>query len=104
MSATLVSYPWSTVLLGCVAQNLSRYNDSLRAKRFGVRTPVGTRFSITVQAGSGAHPASCMKGTGSMPGVKPKRRGVDHSPRCSDEVKERVEQYLYSPYVPHDRL
>jgi len=31
---------------------------------------VGTRFSAPVQAGRGAHSASCTVGTGSFPGVK----------------------------------
>ena len=30
----------------------------------------GARFSSPIQTGSGAHPASCTKGTGSFPGVK----------------------------------
>jgi hypothetical protein len=36
-------------------------------------------------------------GIGSLPGVKWPRRGVDHPPSSSAEVKERVELYLYSP-------
>jgi hypothetical protein len=39
-------------------------------------------------------------GTGSFPGVKQPRRGVDHPPPSSVEVKERVELYLYSPSGP----
>jgi hypothetical protein len=37
-------------------------------------------------------------GTGSFLGVKRGRRGVDHPPPSSAEVKERVELYLYSPF------
>jgi hypothetical protein len=37
-------------------------------------------------------------GTGSFPGVKRPRRGVDHPLPSSAEVKERVEVYLYSPF------
>ena len=45
-----------------------------------------------------AHPASYKIGTGSFfPGLKRPGRGVDHLPPSSVEVKERVEQYLYSP-------
>ena len=35
-------------------------------------------------------------GTGSLPGVKRSGRGVDHSPLCRGEIKERVKLYLYS--------
>jgi hypothetical protein len=60
----------------------------------------GAKFSAPVQTGSGVHPASCTKGTGSFPGVKRPERGVDHPPPSSAEVKERVELYLYSPSRP----
>jgi hypothetical protein len=39
-------------------------------------------------------------GTGSFPEVKPPRRGVDHPPPSSVEVKERVELYIYFPSGP----
>jgi hypothetical protein len=42
----------------------SRYSDSIRAGRFGVRKQVGEIFSLTVQTSSGAHPTSCTMGTG----------------------------------------
>ena len=41
----------------------------------GIESPVGARFSVPVQPGPGAHPASCTMGTGSFPGVK-SGRGV----------------------------
>jgi len=59
--------------------------------------PVGARFSVPVQPGSGAHTASYTMGTGSFPGVKRPGRGVDHPSPPSAEVKERVQLYLYSP-------
>jgi len=47
-----------------------------------------------------AHPASYTMGTGSFPHVKRPKRGVDHPPPSSAEVKERVELYLYNPSGP----
>jgi len=81
---------------------VSRYSDSLWAARSVDRIPVGagTRFSATIQTGPEAHPASYTMGTGSFPGVKWPKRGVDHPPPISAEVKERVELYLYSPSGP----
>ena len=70
---------------------LSRYSDSLRAGMSEDGILAGARFSVPVQTGPGAHPASNTMGTGYRPG-----RGVDHPPSSSAEVKERVELYLYS--------
>jgi len=61
---------------------------------------VETRFSAPVHIDPGAHPASCIMGTGAFPGVKRPGHGVDHPPPSNDEVKERVELYLYSLYWP----
>jgi len=38
--------------------------------------------------------------TGSYPEIKRPRRGVDHPPPSSAEVKERVGLYLFSPSGP----
>jgi hypothetical protein len=79
----------------------SRYSDSLRAGRSGDRIPVGGgRFSAPVHSGLGAQPASYKMDTWELPGVKLSRRGVDHPPIPSAEVKERVELYLYFPFGP----
>ena len=78
----------------------SRYSDSLRAGWSGDRIPVGARISAPVQTGPGAHPASCIIRTGSFPGVKRPRRGVDHPPPSSAEVEGRVELYICSPSGP----
>jgi len=40
---------------------------------------MGERFSVSVQTGPGAHPATCTMGTGSFPGVK-SSRGVTLTP------------------------
>jgi hypothetical protein len=58
------------------------------------------RFSISVQTGPGAQPASYTMGTGSFARVKRAGYGVDHPTLSSAEVKERVELYLYSPSGP----
>jgi len=60
---------------------------------------VGARYSALVQNGPGAHPASYTVGAGSFPGVKRPGSGVDHPlPSSADEVKEKLELYLYSAF------
>jgi len=54
------------------------------------------KFSTPVQTGSEAYPTSYTMGNGYFLGVKRTGRGVDHPPRSSAEVKERVELHLYS--------
>jgi len=78
-----------------------RISDSVRAGRYGDRIPVEARFSLSVQNGPGAHPASYSMGTVSFPGVKRPERGVDHAPSSSAEVKQRVQLYLYFPLGLH---
>jgi hypothetical protein len=51
----------------------------LRAGRSGDRITVGARFSAPVQTGPEGHPASCVMGTGSFPGVRC-GRGVTLTP------------------------
>jgi hypothetical protein len=60
-------------------------------RAIGVQSPAGTKdFSsiLSVQTGSGAHPASYQMGTGGpFPGGKARTgRDADHSPRSSAEV------------------
>ena len=57
---------------------------------------MGARFSVPIQTGAGAHPASHTMGTASFPVIKQPGHVVDHPPPYSAEVKERVELYIYS--------
>jgi len=58
------------------------------------RIPAESRFSASVQTGSGAHPPSYTMGTAFFPGVKRPERGVDHRTPSTAEVKEKVEAYI----------
>jgi hypothetical protein len=80
-----------------MAQSVQRL---ARAGRSWIQIPVVARFSAPIQTGPGAHPASYTMGNGSFRGVKRRRRGVDHTPLSSAEVRENVELYLYSPPGP----
>jgi hypothetical protein len=75
---------WSTkCYVGLVAQSVNRLATNWTVRD---RIPVGVQFFAHVQAGPGAHPASCTMGTGSFPGVKRQWRGADHPPPSSAEV------------------
>jgi hypothetical protein len=52
----------------CGPGYLSWYSNSLRVGRSGDQIQVGVRFSVPIQTGPGAHPASYTKGTGSFLG------------------------------------
>jgi hypothetical protein len=61
-------------------------------RAIGVRSPAGAKdfsYSLFVQTGSGAHPASCPMGTGDpFPGAKARPgRDADNSPPSSAEVE-----------------
>ena len=51
----------------CAGMYARYLNKSMLVKK---KIPVGTTFSVPVQTGPGAHPASCTIGTGSFLGVK----------------------------------
>jgi hypothetical protein len=107
-------YDWNisrtaTKLINLVSGNIthiyrrlhrSRYSNSLRAGRPGDPMPVEARFSAPVQTGTGIHPASYTNCIRSFPGIKRQRRGVNHPPLSSAEVKEKAELYFYSLSVP----
>ena len=68
------------------------------ATRYGLGGPgIESRFRRGIphlsRPSLGPAPATS---TGSFPGVKRPRCGVDHPPPSTAEVKERVELYLYS--------
>jgi hypothetical protein len=55
-------------------------------------------FSAPLQTDPGAHPASCIMGTGSFPGVRIGRSvTLTPHPVLVPKSKNRVELYLYSP-------
>jgi hypothetical protein len=56
------------------------------------------RFFAHVQTDSGAHPASCTKGTGSCPGVKRPGRVADHPPLLV--LSSRKSRAILLPPIP----
>jgi hypothetical protein len=71
---------------------LGRYSDGRRATGWTarVRFPERQNFNLlySVQAGSGARPASYPMGTGGdFPGVERPRSEADHSPPSNAEIK-----------------
>ena len=56
-----------------------------------------SRFSLPVQTGPEAHPATYTMGTGSFPGVKRPGRGVDHQPHLAPRLKK---EYSYTSTPP----
>jgi hypothetical protein len=65
----------------------------------GVESQKGQDFSHPSRPDLGAHPASYTTGTSSFPGAKRPERGINHPPPSSAQVKEKVDLYLYSPFV-----
>jgi hypothetical protein len=63
----------------------------------GIESRWGARFSAPVQTGPGAHPASCMVGTGSFPGVE-SGRGVTLIPHPL--LVPRSTEYSYTSTIP----
>ena len=75
------------------------------ATRYGLDVPgieprLGAKLFAPLQTDPGAHPASYTMATGSFRGIKQPGRGVDNPHLSSADVKERVEQYIYSSYGP----
>ena len=66
--------------IDCGPGQCSQYSDLLWAGRSGNRIKVEARSSASDQTGPWAYRASYAMGTGSFPGVKRPRRGVDHPP------------------------
>jgi hypothetical protein len=75
-----------TIIFNTSSINMSRVSSGsivsdygLDDRAIGVRSPAGGKdfsYSLFVQTGTGAHPASCTMGTGGLsPGLK-RRRGV----------------------------
>jgi hypothetical protein len=51
------------------------------------KIPAWARFFAQVHTGPWVHPASCVMGTASFPGIKRPERGADHPPPPSTEVE-----------------
>ena len=99
-SQGLCTMEWVWVVIDGPRQ-LSQYSECLHAGRSGDRIPEGARFSARVQTGTGAHPASCITGTGSFPGVKRSGRHADPAPPSNAMVYSAYGPYgLYSASVP----
>jgi hypothetical protein len=79
------------IIMGSRVSSGSVVSDyGLDDRAIGVRSPAGAEdfsYSICIQTGSGAHPASCTMGTGGpFPGGKARPgRDADHSPPSSAE-------------------
>jgi len=56
----------------------------------------GAIFSVPVQTYPEGHPSSYTMGTGTFPGVKRPRRGVDHPPHIAPRLKK-VYSYISTP-------
>ena len=54
----------------------------------GIESRWGARFSVSVQTGPGAQPASCTVGIGPFPGVKRPGRVVDHPLHLAPRLKK----------------
>jgi hypothetical protein len=81
--------PWAHFNL-LVSSN--RYSDTLRAGRSGDLIPIWASFSLPIQTGPEADPASYTKGTGCSPGAKRPERGAGH-PISVVEIADGLELY-----------
>jgi DNA-binding sugar fermentation-stimulating protein len=64
---------------------------------------MGARFSVPVQTGRGAQPASYTMGTGSFPEVNRPGRGVDH-PRQTKQKLKKEYSYNCTPLMACSRV
>jgi hypothetical protein len=76
-----------------------RYSDSLRTESSGDRIQLLARFSGLFQTGTGAHPGSCTMGIWPIPRVKQQGLALN-THHCNADVKERVQLYIYTAFVP----
>ena len=78
---------------------MGRDNSVGIATRYGLDGPGvesrwgGAKFSAPIQTSPGAHPASSIMGTGSLPGVKRPGRSVDHPPHLTPRLKKEKSFY-----------
>ena len=65
----------------------------------GIESRLGARISAPVQTETLAHPTSNKMGNAKRPG-----RGVNPPSSSNEEVKERIELYIYFPLRLRDKL
>ena len=81
-----------------IQKGQSGHRSTNKVQRKQKTIPSGAAFSAPVQTSPGTHPAPRTMGTMvSVPWVKRPRRGGNHTPSPSAEVKAKVELYHYSP-------
>jgi hypothetical protein len=90
------SFYWSYLSLR------SRFTKSLWARRYGVRKPVETNFSVLFQTSPEAHPTFCS--VDKAAGVWRRLRPPPPPFSKAKVVNECSAQYLYSPCVPSGHI
>ena len=78
---------------------LSRYSDSLQARRSWGRIPLGGEIFRTNPDRPWGPPSFLYDEYGIFPGVKPPGRGVDHPPFLAPRLKK---EYSYTTTPPQD--
>jgi hypothetical protein len=83
---------------------LSRYCNSQQAEQSGKQITVAARFSVPVQTGPGAHPASYTMSTGSFPGVNGRGVALTTHPNLAPMSEKELSYTSITPLFLHGRL